>query len=52
MKAISFTGSNQVGKQIQKQAIEHGKKVQVEMGGKNPLVVLADADLEKQWKLL
>ncbi|PHD77834.1 aldehyde dehydrogenase family protein [Bacillus sp. AFS043905] len=47
VKAISFTGSNHVGQQIQKQAIEHGKKVQAEMGGKNPLVVLADADLEK-----
>ncbi|NHC40264.1 aldehyde dehydrogenase family protein [Bacillus sp. MM2020_1] len=47
IKAISFTGSNQVGRQIQKQAVEHGKKVQMEMGGKNPLVVLNDADLEK-----
>lgn len=47
IKAISFTGSNQVGRQIQKQAVEHGKKVQMEMGGKNPLVVLNDADLER-----
>lgn len=47
IKAISFTGSNQVGHQIQNQAVASGKKVQLEMGGKNPLVVLADADLEK-----
>ncbi|WP_286230495.1 aldehyde dehydrogenase family protein [Neobacillus mesonae] len=45
IKAISFTGSNQVGRQIQKQAVEYGKKVQMEMGGKNPLIVLNDADL-------
>ncbi|MBP1156231.1 MULTISPECIES: aldehyde dehydrogenase family protein [unclassified Paenibacillus] len=47
IKAISFTGSNQVGQQIQGQATASGKKVQLEMGGKNPLIVLADADLEK-----
>ncbi|MFK2826441.1 aldehyde dehydrogenase family protein [Bacillus sp. B190/17] len=47
IKAISFTGSNQIGLQIQKQATEKGKKVQLEMGGKNPLIVLADADIEK-----
>jgi aldehyde dehydrogenase (NAD+) len=43
--AITFTGSNPVGRAIQRQAIEHGKKVQLEMGGKNPSVVLADANL-------
>jgi alpha-ketoglutaric semialdehyde dehydrogenase len=43
--AISFTGSNPVGRSIQLKATEHGKKVQLEMGGKNPAVVLADADL-------
>lgn len=43
--AITFTGSNSVGRGIQRQATEHGKKVQLEMGGKNPAVVLADADL-------
>ncbi|AZU60167.1 aldehyde dehydrogenase family protein [Neobacillus mesonae] len=47
IKAISFTGSNQVGRQIQKQAVEYGKKVQMEMGGKNPLIVLNDADLDR-----
>src|SRR5438270_313491 len=43
--AISFTGSNPVGRSIQLKATQHGKKVQLEMGGKNPSVVLADADL-------
>jgi acyl-CoA reductase-like NAD-dependent aldehyde dehydrogenase len=43
--AITFTGSNAVGRALQHKAIEHGKKVQLEMGGKNPAVVLADADL-------
>jgi acyl-CoA reductase-like NAD-dependent aldehyde dehydrogenase len=47
IKAISFTGSNQVGLQIQNRATAKGKKVQLEMGGKNPLIVLADADLDK-----
>lgn len=44
--AISFTGSSAVGAQIQRQAVERGKKVQLELGGKNPAVVLADADLD------
>ncbi|EEL51912.1 aldehyde dehydrogenase family protein [Bacillus cereus] len=47
IKAISFTGSNNVGKTIQQAAIASGKKVQLEMGGKNPLVVLKDADIGK-----
>ncbi|MEH7452862.1 aldehyde dehydrogenase family protein [Gottfriedia acidiceleris] len=47
IKAISFTGSNQVGNQIQQKAVAKGKKVQMELGGKNPLIVLADADQEK-----
>jgi aldehyde dehydrogenase (NAD+) len=43
--AITFTGSNSVGRALQSRAIERGKKVQLELGGKNPAVVLADADL-------
>lgn len=46
VKAISFTGSNQVGCQILAIAALQMKKVQLEMGGKNPVVVLADADLD------
>ncbi len=44
--AITFTGSNEVGRQVQLSGVEHGKKVQLELGGKNPAVVFADADLD------
>jgi aldehyde dehydrogenase (NAD+) len=43
--AISFTGSQPVGKAVARAAVESGARVQLEMGGKNPLVVLDDADL-------
>ncbi len=42
---VSFTGSVEVGKQIAMQCAQSMKKVQLEMGGKNPLVVLDDADM-------
>jgi alpha-ketoglutaric semialdehyde dehydrogenase len=45
VNAISFTGSVDVGKRVAAAAIGHGAKVQLEMGGKNPLVILDDADL-------
>lgn len=44
--AISFTGSVGTGRSIAAQCVARGKRVQCEMGGKNPLVVLDDADLE------
>ncbi len=44
--AITFTGSNDVGNQIKRAATERGAKVQLEMGGKNPAIVMADADLD------
>ena len=44
--AISFTGSVPTGKNIARTAIETMKKIQLEMGGKNPQVVLDDADLD------
>ncbi len=44
--AISFTGSVAVGRGVLEKASKHSAKVQLEMGGKNPLVVLADANLE------
>lgn len=43
--AISFTGSQAVGGRIAQQCAVKLKKVQLEMGGKNPQVVLDDADL-------
>ncbi len=44
--AISFTGSVATGRGILEKAAKRGAKVQLEMGGKNPLVVLADADMD------
>ena len=44
--AISFTGSVPTGKAIARKAIETMKKIQLEMGGKNPQVVLDDANLD------
>lgn len=44
--AISFTGSETVGRGIAAQCAAGMKKVQLEMGGKNPMVVLDDADLD------
>jgi len=46
VRAVSFTGSVQTGRQIGMACMERGKKVQMEMGGKNPLVICADADLD------
>ncbi len=43
--AVSFTGSVATGRQVVKRAVERMIPVQAEMGGKNPLVVLDDADL-------
>ncbi len=45
--AISFTGSVPTGEGILQAAARRHAKVQLEMGGKNPLVVLADADLDR-----
>lgn len=44
--AISFTGSNETGAELRKTAAERGAKLQLELGGKNPAIVLADADLD------
>jgi len=54
MGVISFTGSTEVGRQIQVNAGRRLAKVSLELGGKNPLVVCDDADLENasKWILL
>jgi aldehyde dehydrogenase (NAD+) len=44
--ALSFTGSYPIGQQIYKQLAERMARAQMEMGGKNPTIVLADADLD------
>jgi aldehyde dehydrogenase (NAD+) len=46
IRAISFTGSNEVGLRLYQRAASRGVKVTLEMGGKNPVVVLDDADLD------
>ena len=44
--AITFTGSNETGAELRRSAAERGAKLQLELGGKNPAIVLADADLD------
>ncbi len=46
IRAISFTGSNEIGTRLYQRAAARGARVTAEMGGKNPVVVLDDADLE------
>ncbi len=47
VRAISFTGSNAVGIGLYAEAARQGKKVTCEMGGKNAVIVMRDADLDK-----
>ena len=44
--AISFTGSVPVGRDLAVTAAQNMKKIQLEMGGKNPMVIMDDADLD------
>jgi acyl-CoA reductase-like NAD-dependent aldehyde dehydrogenase len=50
VRRINFTGSTAVGKIIAKRAAEHLKPVLLELGGKAPMVVLEDADLDEAVK--
>jgi alpha-ketoglutaric semialdehyde dehydrogenase len=47
LRAISFTGSNRVGGALYVKAAQRGAKVTCEMGGKNAVIVMPDADLDK-----
>lgn len=47
IKAISFTGSTRVGKEIAKVAAPAFKKLSLEMGGKNPNIIFADCNYSK-----
>ena len=47
VRAISFTGSVATGHGVRSAATAAGKRVQLELGGHNPLIVMADADLER-----
>lgn len=47
VKGISFTGSCGVGGMLYRKAATPGRRIGLEMGGKNPLIVMADADLDQ-----
>lgn len=51
VNGISFTGSQSTGTKVYQNAIKNMARVQLEMGGKNALVILKDADLELAVKL-
>ena len=51
VNGISFTGSHNTGTKVYQNAIKNMARVQLEMGGKNALVILKDADLELAVKL-
>lgn len=46
IRMITFTGSTEVGKQLAAEAGKHLKRITLELGGKSPLIVLKDADLD------
>lgn len=47
VRVVTFTGSCPVGKHIQEICARHSKKLTLELGGKSPLVIMQDADLDK-----
>jgi 2,5-dioxopentanoate dehydrogenase len=47
IEAVSFTGSTNVGRAVYESATDDMKRVQTEMGGKNPIVVTDSADMEQ-----
>src|SRR5882672_5556103 len=46
VKAVPFTGSNEVGIRLYEEVSRRGAKVQCEMGSKNPVVIMEDADMD------
>ncbi|MBI4887624.1 MAG: aldehyde dehydrogenase family protein [Acidobacteria bacterium] len=52
LRALSFTGSTEVGNLLHEKATRRKLRVQLEMGGKNPTIVLADADLDSAAAIL
>jgi aldehyde dehydrogenase (NAD+) len=47
VRALSFTGSVAVGHAVRDEATRRGARVQLELGGHNPLIVMADAELDR-----
>ena len=52
VQALSFTGSHEIGQGIYQQLAPRMTRAQMEMGGKNPTIVLADADLDYAAKIV
>jgi aldehyde dehydrogenase (NAD+) len=52
LRGLTFTGSTGVGRQIERAAVEHGLKVQLELGGSNATIVLDDAVVDSAAKLV
>jgi aldehyde dehydrogenase (NAD+) len=46
VRLISFTGSTAVGRSLAVACARHGKRIVLEMGGKSPIIILKDADLD------
>ncbi|RRR44579.1 aldehyde dehydrogenase family protein [Mycolicibacter terrae] len=46
VEKVAFTGSTEVGKQIMRNAADHLNKVTLELGGKSPVLIYSDADLD------
>jgi len=46
VRRLTFTGSTEVGRQIAEKAARHLKKVTLELGGNDPLIILKDADID------
>jgi (Z)-2-((N-methylformamido)methylene)-5-hydroxybutyrolactone dehydrogenase len=44
---VAFTGGDQAGRAVARQAAEHLKRVSLELGGKSPNIVFDDADLDR-----
>lgn len=51
VQGVTFTGSSRGGREIAKSSAAHLKKTVLELGGSDPYIVLADADLEKAAKI-
>lgn len=51
VKAVTFTGSNAVGKKVYAEAAKGMKRCLLEMGGNNPLIVMDDADIDEAVQL-
>ncbi len=52
IRAVSFVGSTPVARRVYAEASAHGKRVQVQGGAKNPIIVLPDADLEQATEIV